>query len=452
MIKRLLIANRGEIAVRILRACRELNIEVVIAHSRVDDRQRYLALADDTVCVSARSYLEGAPFVAAAQSRGCDAIHPGYGFLSENAEFADLVTSEGLVFVGPTAEQLRLLGDKSAARQRLVETGVPVLPGTPFLADASEAANAAEEIGYPVLLKAAYGGGGRGIRIVRESRHMATELEQAQAEARVGFGRDEMYLEKFLEAPRHIEVQLLGDGAGQVVHLGTRECSLQRRHQKVLEEAPAFGISHQQLDEVCNIAATAASALNYRNAGTFEFLYEDGAFYFIEANGRIQVEHPVTEEVTGVDLVKAQLQIASAEHLPFAQNDVVIKGHAIECRLNAEILDVETGHFSPSPGDVEVFELPAGIGVRVDTHVRAGEAIPHQYDSLIAKLIFKGRDRTECMTRGRRALAELNIAGIATNLTLHQRIMTNEAFREGHVHTGFIEQLLIDWRRQRYSR
>ena len=449
MIKRLLIANRGEIAVRILRACRELNIEVVIAHSRADDRQGYLALADDTVCVSARSYLEGTSFVAAAQSRGCDAIHPGYGFLSENAEFADLVTSEGLVFVGPTAEQLRLLGDKSAARQRLVETGVPVLPGTPFLADASEAANAAEEIGYPVLLKAAYGGGGRGIRIVRESRHMATELEQAQAEARVGFGRDEMYLEKFLEAPRHIEVQLLGDGAGQVVHLGTRECSLQRRHQKVLEEAPAFGISHQQLDEVCNIAVTAASSLNYRNAGTFEFLYEDGAFYFIEANGRIQVEHPVTEEVTGVDLVKAQLQIASAGHLPFAQNDVVIKGHAIECRLNAETLDVETGHVSPSPGDVEVFELPAGIGVRVDTHVRAGEAIPHQYDSLIAKLIFKGRDRTECMTRGRRALAELNIAGIATNLTLHQRIMTNEAFREGHVHTGFIEQLLIDWRRQR---
>ncbi len=449
MIKRLLIANRGEIAVRILRACRELNIEVVIAHSRADDRQRYLALADDTVCVSARSYLEGTSFVAAAQSRGCDAIHPGYGFLSENAEFADLVTSEGLVFVGPTAEQLRLLGDKSAARQRLVETGVPVLPGTPFLADASEAANAAEEIGYPVLLKAAYGGGGRGIRIVRESRHMATELERAQAEARVGFGRDEMYVEKFLEAPRHIEVQLLGDGAGQVVHLGTRECSLQRRHQKVLEEAPAFGISHQQLDEVCNIAVTAASSLNYRNAGTFEFLYEDGAFYFIEANGRIQVEHPVTEEVTGVDLVKAQLQIASAGHLPFAQNDVVIKGHAIECRLNAETLDVETGHVSPSPGDVEVFELPAGIGVRVDTHVRAGEAIPHQYDSLIAKLIFKGRDRTECMTRGRRALAELNIAGIATNLTLHQRIMTNEAFREGQVHTGFIEQLLIDWRRQR---
>ncbi len=452
MIKRLLIANRGEIAVRILRACRELDIEVVIAHSRVDDLQRYLALADDTVCVSARSYLEGAPFVAAAQSRGCDAIHPGYGFLSENAEFADLVTSEGLVFVGPTAEQLRLLGDKSAARQRLFKTGVPVLPGTPFLADASEAANAAEEIGYPVLLKAAYGGGGRGIRIVRESRHMATEFEQAQAEARVGFGRDEMYLEKFLEAPRHIEVQLLGDGAGQVVHLGTRECSLQRRHQKVLEEAPAFGISHQQLDEVCNIAVTAASALNYRNAGTFEFLYEDGAFYFIEANGRIQVEHPVTEEVTGVDLVKAQLQIASAEHLPFSQNDVVIKGHAIECRLNAETLDVETGHVSPSPGDVKVFELPAGIGVRVDTHVRAGEAIPHQYDSLIAKLIFKGRDRTECITRGRRALAELNIAGIATNLTLHQRIMTNEAFREGHVHTGFIEQLLIDWRRRRYSR
>ena len=236
-----------------------------------------------------------------------------------------------------------------------------------------------------------------------------------------------------------------------MLHLGTRECSLQRRHQKVLEEAPAFGIGHQQLDEVCNIAVTAASALNYRNAGTFEFLYEDGAFYFIEANGRIQVEHPVTEEVTGVDLVKAQLQIASAEHLPFAQNDVVIKGHAIECRLNAETLDVETGHVSPSPGDVEVFELPAGIGVRVDTHVRAGEAIPHQYDSLIAKLIFKGRDRTECMTRGRRALAELNIAGIATNLTLHQRIMTNEAFREGHVHTGFIDQLLIDWRRQRYS-
>ncbi|MEM7365370.1 MAG: acetyl-CoA carboxylase biotin carboxylase subunit [Pseudomonadota bacterium] len=451
MIKRLLIANRGEIAVRILRACRELNIEVVIAHSRVDDRQRYLALADDTVCVSARSYLEGAPFVAAAQSRGCDAIHPGYGFLSENAEFADLVTSAGLVFVGPTAEQLRLLGDKSAARQRLVETGVPVLPGTSFLADASEAVNAAEEIGYPVLLKAAYGGGGRGIRIVRESRQMATELEQAQAEARVGFGRDEMYLEKFLEAPRHIEVQLLGDGAGQVVHLGTRECSLQRRHQKVLEEAPAFGISDQQLEEVCNIAATAASALNYRNAGTFEFLYEDGAFYFIEANGRIQVEHPVTEEVTGVDLVKAQLQIASSGQLPFAQNDVVIKGHAIECRLNAETLDVETGHVSPSPGDVEVFELPAGIGVRVDTHVRAGEVIPHQYDSLIAKLIVKGRDRNECMARGQRALAELNIAGIATNLPLHQRIMTNEAFREGHVHTGFIEQLLIDWRRQRRS-
>ena len=448
MIKRLLVANRGEIAVRILRACRELGIEVVIAHSRVDDRQAYLAWADDTVCISSRSYLEGDAFVAAAQSRGCDAIHPGYGFLSENADFADLVSTEGLIFVGPTGDQLRLLGDKSAARERLSAAGVPVLPGTAFIEDEAGASAAAEEIGYPVLLKAAYGGGGRGIRVIREASEMAGELEQAQAEARIGFGRDEIYLEKFLTNPRHIEVQLLGDGTGQVVHLGTRECSLQRRHQKVLEEAPAFGIDDQKLSDLCNIAATAAAELKYRNAGTFEFLYEAGEFYFIEANGRIQVEHPVTEVVTGIDLVKAQLTVASSGELPFKQDDVALRGHAVECRLNAETLDIGTGDIAPSPGVVSEFSLPAGIGVRVDTHVHTGADIPHQYDSLMAKLIVGGADRRECIARMRRALQELRVSGVTTNLPMHLQIMASGAFEAGKVDTGFIAQLLFDWRRQ----
>lgn len=448
MIKRLLVANRGEIAVRVLRACRELGIEVVIAHSRVDDHQAYLAWADDTVCISSRSYLDGDAFVAAAQSRGCDAIHPGYGFLSENAGFADLVSDEGLIFVGPTGDQLRLLGDKSAARERLTEVGVPVLPGTAFIEGEADASAAAEEIGYPVLLKAAYGGGGRGIRVVRDSGEMAGELEQAQAEARVGFGRDEIYMEKYLTNPRHIEVQLLGDGAGQVVHLGTRECSLQRRHQKVLEEAPATGIDDEKLAWLCDIASTAAADLHYRNAGTFEFLYEAGEFYFIEANGRIQVEHPVTEMVTGIDLVKAQLTVASSGELPFSQDDVVLRGHAIECRLNAETLDIGTGEIAPSPGVVSELSLPAGIGVRVDTHLRTGADIPHQYDSLMAKLIVGGADRLECVARMRRALRELRVSGVTTNLSLHRQIMASGAFETGNVDTGFIAQLLFDWRRQ----
>lgn len=435
--QRLLIANRGEIALRILRACRQSAIEVVAAYSRVDEDLRHLELSDDTVCIGRESYMDGDQLLAAAISRGCDAVHPGYGFLSENAEFAARAESEGLNFVGPTSGQIRVMGNKSEARQLLAEHGVPVLPGSVGPAnDLDEVREVAAQAGFPVLLKASHGGGGRGICLVESADLLEAAYLETTSQALNYFGDGELYVEKYLANARHIEIQVAGDGRGQVISLGARDCSVQRRHQKLIEEAPPPGIDNSSLQSLAELCCSALANLHYRNLGTLEFLYQDGSFYFIEMNTRLQVEHPVTEAITGLDLVSLQLEIAGSGSLPITQSAVSSEGHAIECRINAE-----DENFNPSPGKVTELRWPGGPGVRLDSHLYEGYRIPHQYDSLVGKLVCTGRDRDTALARMRGALDETCIRPIATNIGLHRKILREPGFLHGGVSTGYLETM-----------
>jgi len=438
--EKVLIANRGEIALRIHRACREMGIHTVAVHSTADAEAMHVRLADESVCIgpppSAKSYLNMPAILSAATITGADAIHPGIGFLSENAVFAAMVEEHGFVFVGPTAEHIALMGDKVAAKEAARGLGMPVGPGSEgALRNLDDAAKVAGEIGYPVLIKASAGGGGRGMKIARHADELTAQVQAAKAEAKAAFGNDEVYLEKYLSRPRHIEVQLLADGQGGVIHLGERDCSVQRRHQKVIEEAPSPALNAAERERIGEIAIGAMKKLGYRSAGTLEFLYEDGEFYFIEMNTRLQVEHPVSEMITGIDLVREQLRIANGHKLELSQDDVVFEGHAIECRINAE--NAET--FMPSPGLVEEYHAPGGLGVRVDSHLYGGYRVPSHYDSLVAKLIVQGRNRNECLMRLRRALEEMVVDGIDTNLPLHRRLVAAPDFINGSYDIHWLE-------------
>jgi acetyl-CoA carboxylase, biotin carboxylase subunit len=443
MFDKVLIANRGEIALRIHRACRDLGIRTVAVHSTADAEAMHVRLADETVCIGpppARdSYLNVAAILSAAAITGADAIHPGIGFLAENADFAAAVEEHGFTFIGPSPEHIGLMGNKVRAKEAAERLGIPVVPGsTAALRDAAEATAAARAIGYPVLLKAAAGGGGRGMKLAHNPAELAQLLPLAQAEARAGFGDDAVYLERFLERPRHIEVQLLGDGRGEVVHLGERDCSLQRAHQKLLEEAPSPALDPATRDVVCGIAAAAMRELGYRSAGTIEFLYQDGAFHFIEMNTRLQVEHPVSEMISGLDIVKQQLAVAAGRPLAWRQSDIALAGHAIECRINAE----NPANFRPSPGRVTGYHAPGGFGVRVDSALYHGYRVPPFYDSLVAKLIVRGDTREECLMRLGRALDEYAIDGIETTIPLHQRIVEDPEFRRGAYDITWLERFL----------
>jgi acetyl-CoA carboxylase biotin carboxylase subunit len=444
MLKKVLVANRGEIAVRVIRACRELGVPSVAVFSDADTEALHARLADEAVNIGparARdSYLNVEKIVAAAKDAGADAVHPGYGFLSENARFAAACREGGLRFVGPAAEAIEKMGDKSAARRLAREAGVPVVPGTEGNTTPEEAGERAEEIGYPILVKAAAGGGGRGIRVVEDEAGLAEAVRAARREAEAAFGDGSVYLEKFLVEPKHVEVQVMADEHGNVVHLHERECSMQRRRQKVLEEAPSPGIGAETREEMTAAAARLAETAGYANAGTVEFLVDaSGAFYFIEMNTRLQVEHPVTEMVTGLDLVKEQLRVAAGERLSFGQEDVPLTGHAIEFRINAEDPDND---FFPAPGEIPHLELPGGPGVRVDSAVYPGYAVPPFYDSLVAKLVVWGADREEAIARGRRALDEYRLEGIKTTIPLHRRLLDEEAFLSGAYNTGSLQKIL----------
>jgi len=444
MLEKVLIANRGEIALRILRACRELGIKAVAVFSEQDRDQKHVLLADEAVCIgpaaSAESYLNIPAVISAAEVTDAVAIHPGYGFLSENADFAERVEKSGFIFIGPRAETIRLMGSKISARNVMKKAGVPCVPGSdgPLGADPDEAARIARKIGYPVIIKAAAGGGGRGMRVVNSEASLRNALSVTRAEATAAFGDDTLYMEKYLERPRHIEVQVLGDDKGNVIHLGERDCSMQRRHQKVLEEAPAPGIdvkTRRRLGERC---VDACRGIGYRGAGTMEFLYQDGQFYFIEMNTRIQVEHPVTEMITGIDLVREQLRIAGGEPLRYRQDDIQFRGHAIECRINAE--DPET--FMPCPGRIEHIHQPGGPGIRVDTHVYDGYRIPPHYDSMIGKLIAHAETRELAIARMANALSEIVIDGIKTTIPLHQKLIHDAAFIAGGTDIHYLENRL----------
>jgi acetyl-CoA carboxylase, biotin carboxylase subunit len=446
MLKKIVIANRGEIALRILRACHALGIKTVAVHSTVDRNLKHVAMADESVCIgpapSPQSYLNIPAIIAAAEVTGAQAIHPGYGFLSENADFAERVESSGFIFIGPTANVIRMMGDKVEAIRAMKDAGVPCVPGSggPLGDDGDECIRMAKEIGYPVIIKAAGGGGGRGMRVVREETSLLSSITTTKAEAKAAFSNDMVYMEKFLENPRHVEIQVLSDGQGNAIHLGERDCSMQRRHQKVVEEAPAPGITEKQRAEIGKICTDACIRIGYRGAGTFEFLFEDGRFYFIEMNTRIQVEHPVTELVTGVDLVREQLLIASGEKLKLKQEDIVIRGHAIECRINAE--DPET--FLPSPGLVKHFHAPGGPGVRVDSHIYEGYRVPPNYDSMIGKLIVHGNTRAQAISRMKVALSEMVVDGIKTNVPLQKRIMADIGFQQGGTNIHYLEKRLAE--------
>ena len=443
MIKKVLIANRGEIALRIHRACKEMGIATVAIHSEADRNAMHVRLADESVCVgpasSAQSYLNIPSIMAAAEITQADAIHPGYGFLSENARFAEIVDAHGIKFIGPTADHIRLMGDKIAAKDAMIRTGVPVVPGSDGGVDTvEEALTTAEGIGYPVLVKAASGGGGRGMKVAHTADDLEDAFRTARTEAKAAFGDDAVYLEKYLEKPRHIEIQVIADSHGNVVHLGERDCSLQRRHQKVFEEAPSPVLSAEERTAIGKKVCAAIKKLGYLGVGTIEFLWENGEFYFIEMNTRLQVEHPVTEMITRVDLVQEQIRIADGEKLSFKQKDVIMFGHAIECRINAE--HPET--FTPSPGTIEEFHAPGGLGVRLDSAAYNGYRIPPYYDSLIGKLIVHGMSREECMMRLRRALDEMVVSGIHTTLPLHERLVVNDDIIKGDYDIHWLEKFL----------
>ena len=448
MLDKVVIANRGEIALRILRACHALGIRTVALHSTVDRNLKHVAMADESVCIgpapSHRSYLDMPAIIAAAEVTDAQAIHPGYGFLAENADFAERVEQSGFIFIGPKADTIRLMGDKVAAIKAMKEAGVPCVPGSdgPLGDDAAVNIKLAREIGYPVIVKASGGGGGRGMRVVNTEAALANAISTTKSEAKAAFGNDVVYMEKFLEDPRHIEIQVLADGQGNAIHLGERDCSMQRRHQKVVEEAPAPGITDEQRAEIGRVCVDACLRIGYRGAGTFEFLYEKGRFYFIEMNTRIQVEHPVTEMVTGIDLIREQLLIASGRPLSLRQEDVVLRGHAIECRINAENPD----SFLPSPGMIQHYHAAGGAGVRVDSHIYAGYRVPPDYDSMIGKLIVHGSDREQAICRMRVALSEMVIDGIRTNIPLHQRIMRDVGFQQGGQNIHYLEKRLSERR------
>ncbi|MBU0656738.1 MAG: acetyl-CoA carboxylase biotin carboxylase subunit [Gammaproteobacteria bacterium] len=444
MLKKVLIANRGEIALRILRACRELGIKTVAVHSTADRDLKHVRLADESVCIgpprSIDSYLNIPAIISAAEVTNADAIHPGYGFLSENADFAERVESSGFIFIGPRAETIRLMGDKISAKDAMLAAGVPCVPGseggTPE--DPDEILKMGERIGYPLIVKATGGGGGRGMRVVHAPDELVHAVTMTRAEAKAAFGNDVVFMEKFLQHPRHIELQVLADSYGNAIHLCERDCSMQRRNQKVVEEAPAPGITPEERARIGESVAEACRRIGYRGAGTFEFLYEDGEFYFIEMNTRLQVEHPVTELITGVDLVKQQLLIASGEKLALKQADIKPHGHAIECRINAE----DPTNFTPSPGRITRYHAPGGLGVRVDSHIYADYSVPPYYDSMIGKLIVHGEDRETAINRMHGALSEMVVEGIKTNIPLQTRIMEDPAFRAGGADIHYLEKML----------
>jgi acetyl-CoA carboxylase biotin carboxylase subunit len=444
MLQKIVIANRGEIALRILRACRELGIKTVAVHSEADRDLKHVRLADESVCIgpaaSAASYLNVPAIISAAEVCDAQAIHPGYGFLSENADFAERVEQSGFVFIGPRPETIRLMGDKITAIEAMRAAGVPTVPGSdgPLDDDDERTLRLAREIGYPVIIKAAGGGGGRGMRVVRAEPALLSAVSLTRAEAGAAFGNETVYMEKYLENPRHVEFQVLADTHGNAIHLGERDCSMQRRHQKVVEEAPAPGITEEERHRVGERCAEACRQVGYRGAGTFEFLYENGEFYFIEMNTRVQVEHPVTEMITGVDIVKEQLLIASGEPLSYRQEDIRLRGHAIECRINAE--DPRT--FMPCPGDITQLHVPGGPGVRVDTHLYNGYKVPQYYDSMIGKLITHGETRAVAIARMRTALSEMVIDGIKTNIPLHVDIMADPNFQAGGMNIHYLEKKL----------
>ena len=444
MLDKVVIANRGEIALRILRACKELGIATVAVHSEADRDLKHVLLADESVCIgpapSVDSYLNIPAIISAAEVTDAVAIHPGYGFLSENDDFAEQVERSGFIFIGPRPESIRTMGDKVAAIRAMKETGVPCVPGSDGPLGEDEDANIkmARKIGYPIIIKAAGGGGGRGMRVVHAEAALIGAISLTKAEAQAAFGNDTVYMEKFLERPRHIEFQVLGDGEGNAIHLGERDCSMQRRHQKVVEEAPAPGITEEQRQAIGKRCADACKQLRYRGAGTFEFLYEDGEFYFIEMNTRVQVEHPVTEMITCIDIVKEQLRIAAGEGLSYTQEDIAVHGHAIECRINAE--DSET--FMPSPGKIQTFHAPGGPGIRMDTHIYNGYTVPPYYDSMIAKLIVTAATREIAIARMKRALGEFMIHGIKTTIPFQQEIIDHPDFKAGNYDIGWVARFL----------
>ena len=444
MLEKVVIANRGEIALRILRACKEMGIKTVAVHSTADNNLKHVLLADETVCIgppiSAESYLNMPAIISAAEVTDAVAIHPGYGFLSENADFAERVESSGFVFIGPPASAIRAMGDKVAAIQAMKVAGVPTVPGSdgPLGDNAEDNLKLARDIGYPVIIKAAGGGGGRGMRVVHAEASLVNAITVTQTEAHAAFGNATVYMEKFLETPRHIEVQVLADNYGNAIYLGDRDCSMQRRHQKVIEEAPAPGISDEQRQRIGARCVRACQEMGYRSAGTFEFLYQGGEFYFIEMNTRLQVEHPVTEVITGIDIVREQLRIAAGEPLSCTQDDISLRGHAIECRINAE--DPRT--FMPSPGLVTLWHPPGGPGIRIESHLYSGYKVPPYYDSMIAKVIAHGADRDIAIARMRIALAEIVIEGIKTNVALHQEIFQHGAFQAGGTDIHYLEKRL----------
>ena len=443
MFEKVLIANRGEIALRIQRACREMGVRTVAVHSTIDAEAMNVRLADEAICIgpppAAESYLNVQAILTAATISNVDAIHPGYGFLSENADFAAMVEEHGFTFIGPSPDHIRLMGDKIAAKKAVSAAGVPVIPGSDGpVKDERDARAVAGEIGYPVLIKAASGGGGRGMKAAASPDELGAALEMAAREARAAFGDGTVYLEKYLSGPRHIEVQILADGEGNVVHLGERDCSLQRRYQKVVEEAPSPALNDNQREEIGRIATEAAARLGYRSVGTMEFLYQDGAFYFIEMNTRLQVEHPVTETICGLDLVREMVRIADGAPLGYTQKDIRFSGHAIECRINAENPDT----FAPAPGRLGDYHVPGGLGVRVDSALYAGYQVPPHYDSMIAKLIVHGANRNECLMRLRRSLEEYIIDGLETTIPFHQRLMSAPEFINGEYDIHWLERFL----------
>jgi acetyl-CoA carboxylase biotin carboxylase subunit len=444
MLDKVVIANRGEIALRILRACKELGIKTVAVHSTADKSLKHVLLADETICIgkpaAMDSYLNIPAIITAAEVTNAVAIHPGYGFLAENADFAEQVEKSGFAFIGPKAESIRLMGDKVSAIKAMKAAGVPCVPGSdgPLTADVEANLAHGRRIGYPVIIKASGGGGGRGMRVVRREEDLIEFIQLTKSEARATFNNDVVYMEKFLENPRHVEIQIMADGQGAAIHLGERDCSMQRRHQKVVEEAPAPGISPELRAKIGQRCCNACIEINYRGAGTFEFLYENGEFYFIEMNTRIQVEHPVTEMITGVDLIKEQLRVAAGQPLSYTQDDIKISGHSIECRINAE--DPRT--FVPSPGKITRFHSPGGLGVRWDSHIYADYSVPPNYDSMIGKLITWGDSREVAMARMRNALGELIIDGIKTNIALHQDILNDQGFIDGGANIHYLEKKL----------